>query len=142
MPLPYIHFQGRCAEALAFYAEVFGGSGLELTRYDDSPEAHEAWKGSGRVMHGQITLPDGLMMGSDFPPGTEGDPQKAVSAMQSMPDTASARSAFDRLLEGGDVILPFGPNFFSPGFGMVRDRFGTHWMIWTAPAPGGTEAPA
>lgn len=24
MPTPYLHFQGRCAEALTFYAEVFG----------------------------------------------------------------------------------------------------------------------
>ena len=26
--LPYIHFQGQCAEALTWYAEVFGGKDL------------------------------------------------------------------------------------------------------------------
>ena len=25
--------------------------------------------------------------------------------------------------------MPWGATFFAPGFGMVRDRFGTHWMV-------------
>jgi PhnB protein len=58
--------------------------------------------------------------------------------MQPMPDPASARAAFDRLAgEGGHVIEAFGPTFFSPGFGMVKDRFGTHWIISAMPAEGG-----
>ena len=27
------------------------------------------------------------------------------------------------------VEMPFGPTFWSPGFGMVNDRFGKHWII-------------
>jgi PhnB protein len=140
---PYIHFQGQCAEALAFYADVFGGSGLQTMRYADGPGAPEAWKGSDRVMHGQITLGDGVLMASDFPPGVEGDPQKAVSVMQTLPDVVSTRAAFDRLCEGGAVIHDFGPTFFSPAFGMVKDRFGTHWIVSTQPdasTPGREEA--
>ena len=26
MPMPYIHFQGHCAEALTFYADIFGAT--------------------------------------------------------------------------------------------------------------------
>lgn len=132
--VPYLHFQGRCAEALAFYAKVLGGTDLALMRYDEAPEE---WKGSDRIMHGQLTLGDGTLMASDFPPGFEGDPQKAVSVMQTFPTPEATRAAFDRLLEGGDVIQDFGPTFFSPGFGMVRDRFGTHWILSAMPADGG-----
>jgi PhnB protein len=133
--IPYLHFRGTCAEALAFYAEVFGGTGLQVMRYADGPDAPPAWKDAPHVLHGQITIDGGTLMASDFPPGMEGDPQKAVSVMQTAPDVATARARFDRLLtEGGDLIQPFGPTFFSPGFGMVRDRFGTHWIISALPA--------
>jgi len=134
--LPYIHFQGQCAEALAFYAQVFGGTNLQIMRYADGPDAPPEWKASSHVMHGQVTLYDGTLMASDYPPGLEGDPQKGFSVMQSAPDVATARGVFDQLMEGGAVIQPFGPTFFSPGFGMVRDRFGTHWIISAMPEGG------
>jgi PhnB protein len=126
---PYLHFQGQCAEALAFYADVFGGTDLQTMLYADGPAIPDAWRVSSRVMHGQVTLGDGTLMASDFPPGEEGEPQAAVSVAQTLPDVVSARAAYDRLAEGGGIIQDFGPSFFSPGFGMVRDRFGTHWII-------------
>lgn len=132
--LPYIHFQGTCAEALAFYAQVFNGSDLQLMRYREQPGAAAGWAESDLVMHGQINLGDGTLMASDFPPGQAGDPQTAVSIMQSAPDPATGRLWFDRLCAGGAVIHPFGETFFSPGFGMVKDRFGTHWIVSTTAA--------
>ena len=30
--------------------------------------------------------------------------------------------------------MPFAKTFFSPGFGMVNDRFGIKWMVYTKPA--------
>ena len=131
--MPYLHFQGRCAEALAFYAEVLGGTDLAVMRYAEAPAVPEDWKASDRVMHGQVRLGEGVLMASDFPPGMEGDPQKAFSVMQTFADVPSARAAFDRLMEGGDLIQDFGPTFFSRGFGMVRDRFGTHWILSAEP---------
>ena len=91
----------------------------------DGPPAEGA-----RVMHGQLTIGDGTLMASDFPDGVAGDPQKAVSIMQTAPDVATGQIWFDRLLDGGALTQPYGPTFFAKGFGMVRDRFGTHWMIW------------
>ncbi len=136
--LPYIHFQGNCAEALTFYTTVFGGTDLQMMRYADGPEAPPAWKDSPRIMHGQVTLGDGTLMASDYPPGVTGDAQSGFSVMQSAPDVATARAVFDQLAAGGTVIDPFKPTFFSPGFGMVQDPFGTHWIISTLPAPGPT----
>jgi PhnB protein len=134
--LPYLHFQGQCAEALAFYARVFGGSNLQTMRYAEGPDAPQAWKDSDRIMHGQVSLYDGTLMASDYPPGAEGSGQTGVSVMQSAPDAETGRAVFNQLAEGGAVIDAYRPTFFSPGFGMVRDRFGTHWIISTLPAEG------
>lgn len=128
--IPYLHFRGDCADALAFYAEVFGGTDLRVTRYGEAPDIPPEWIESPRIMHGQIRIGDGTLMASDFPPGVDGDQQAAVSLMQPMPDVATARAVFDRLAtEGGHIAEPFRETFFSPGFGMVKDRFGTHWII-------------
>ena len=130
---PYIHFQnGRCREAMTFYAEVLGGTDLRTMAYGDAHGAPGAADGSGHLMHAQMRIGDGMLMASDFPPGMEGDPQQAMSIMQTLPTVEAARRAFDRLMEGGALIQPFGPTFWSPGFGMGRDRFGTHWIISAA----------
>ena len=38
-----------------------------------------------------------------------------------------------QLAEEGSIVVPYGPTSWSPGFGMLRDRFGTHWMLSTTP---------
>jgi PhnB protein len=115
--IPYLHFQGQCAQALAFYVQVFNGTGLQAMRYADAPDA---WQASGLIMHGQVTIYDGTLMVSDYPPQVAGDPQTGFSVMQTAPDALSV---------GGTIIDAFRQTFFSPGFGMVKDRFGTPWII-------------
>ena len=132
--IPYLHFQGQCAEALAFYADVFASPAPQLMRYGDGPGAADAWKGSPRVMHGEVTIGGAKLMASDYPPGMEGAPQAGFSVMQSAPDVQTARRYFDRLADGGAVLDDLKATFFSPGFGMVKDRFGTHWIVSTVPA--------
>lgn len=131
--IPYIHFDGTCAEALAFYAEVFGGTELQMMRYADAPDMPEAMKDPTRIIHGQVTLGSGVLMASDYPPGMAAAAQGAVSIMQGVTSVAAGRRAFDRLAKGGQVVQDFGPSFFSTGFGMVTDRFGTHWMLSVMP---------
>lgn len=127
MPLhPYIHFQGDCARALAWYAQVFDAPPPQLMRYSEVPGAGQT---SERIIHGQVQVAGGVLMASDFPEGVEGDRQKAVTITAILPDVATARRCHDALLDGGDPIQPFGPSFFSEGFGMLRDRFGTHWIL-------------
>lgn len=133
--MPYIHFQGQCAAAMAFYTQVFGGTNAQLMRYADGPGAPPDWVSSPRIMHAQISIGDGTLMASDYPPGSEGHGQSGFSVLQSAPDLAWGRAIFDQLAVGGAIIDSFKATFFSPGFGMVQDKFGTHWIISTLPKP-------
>lgn len=126
---PYLHFQGTCAEAMAFYATLFGADDLFIQRYREMPGVPPEFAGSDLVMHSALVAGGMVLMASDFPPGVEGDAQKAVSISRSAPDLATAHRLFNALAEGGAVIMPIQPTFWSTGYGMVRDRFGTHWMI-------------
>lgn len=133
MPMPYIHFQGHCAEALAFYADVFGADDLSMMRYADVPDLDDTLRDPTRVIHGQLTLPDGVLMASDYPPGAQGQPQSAVSIMTVADTVPEAKRVFNALSAGGSVVQDFGSTFFSRGFGMLTDRYGTNWMISVTP---------
>jgi PhnB protein len=46
---------------------------------------------------------------------------------------AEADRRFAALAEGGQVQMPMAKTFWSPRFGMVKDRFGVGWMVSVAP---------
>lgn len=125
---PYIHFRGNCREAMAAYRTIFGGT-LNLMGYAEAPDATEEMKTSDLVMHCTLTAGGRMLMGSDFPPGFAGDPQQAVTISHTAPSDTEARRIFAALAEGGAVIMDYQPTFWSDGFAMLKDRFGTHWMV-------------
>jgi PhnB protein len=42
---------------------------------------------------------------------------------------ADAHRAFEALSQGGQVVMPIGPTFFSPCYGQLNDRYGVRWMV-------------
>ncbi|EEW24606.1 VOC family protein [Rhodobacter ferrooxidans] len=131
--MPYLHFDGTCAQAMRFYADLFGGTNLQLMTYAEAPPGQ--MPPSDRIMHAQFTAAGGTLMASDYPPGMAAQPQTSVSVMTAPASVDEGQRLFAALAEGGSVVMPWGPTFWSPGFGMAQDRFGTHWII-------GVEQPA
>ena len=134
-PTPYLFFNGSCREALTFYADVFGAEIEMMSAFSELPPSEEVHVPEGKgdwIMHAAIQWPDGgMLMASDNvaedQPRMEGN-----SISMALPTVDAGRAAFERLAEGGEVGTPYGPMFWTPGFGTVRDRFGTRWMITTA----------
>jgi len=125
---PFLHFDGCAEEAMTFYADVFGATDLQIMRFSEAPEGTNMAP-SNRVMFSQFTR-DGHALGAwDFPEGMEARPQQSVSVGHEVETVARGTEVFKCLAEGGTVTMPFGPNFFSDGFGMLTDRFGTNWVI-------------
>ena len=67
-------------------------------------------------------------MGTDAPPQYY-QPKQGVSVSIQVDTESEARRIFDALADGGTVTLPFQPTFWAKRFAMLRDRFGTPWMI-------------
>jgi len=134
---PYLFFSdGRCAEAFQRYQEIFGGE-LQIMTNADVPEGSEPMPGAEphHVMHASVQVGDGFLMGSDDPTG-DGGPKVGVAVAFSAPDTATGERVFRALADGGEEFAPFGPTFWSPGFGSCLDRWGVNWMVDTV-ADGG-----
>lgn len=43
--------------------------------------------------------------------------------------TVEAERIYTLLSEGGEIFMPMQENFFAHRFSMLRDRFGTSWML-------------
>jgi PhnB protein len=130
--LPYLFFEGRAEEAIAFYTKAFGTKVDMLMRNREAPEAPPpGMLPPGReneVMHASFKVGDTDVMLSDG--RCSGKPSfSGFSLSVTAPDEAAARRMFDALADGGTVTMPLGKTFWSPCFGMVTDRFGVGWMV-------------
>jgi PhnB protein len=127
---PYLAFAGNCREAFTHYQEVFGGE-LVLLPYAIEPGAAPDPERADRIMHAALKSGSDLLMGGDDPSGHFDGVNRGMCASVTVPSAAEGERVFAALAEGGSVMMPFGPSFFSIGFGMCTDRFGTPWMVNT-----------
>jgi PhnB protein len=127
---PYLNFDGRCAEAFRFYAQVFGGKIEMMLTHGESPIADQVpAEMQNSIMHARLAVGDRVLLASDSPPGKYVRPQGLwVSINVDKPK--DARRIFQALAENGTVQMPFEKTVWAAGgFGMCVDRFGTPWMI-------------
>ena len=125
--IPYLTFEGTCLEAMEYYKQVFGGK-LELNYfgelYPDMPEADKS-----KVMHAELTNDAVALMASDNVPGTSTVYGDSVRISVTGTDTEKLAWYFEKLGQGGTVVMPFEQQAWGQHFGMLTDRFGTHWMV-------------
>ena len=129
---PYLFFDGRCEEALAFYRRSLGAEVAMLMRFKDCPVPTAPGMvppgGEDKVMHANFRIGETVVMASDGQCG--GRPSfQGFSLSLTAANEAEADRLFAALADGGQVQMPLAKTFFSPRFGMVADRFGVSWMI-------------
>jgi PhnB protein len=126
---PYLFFEGRCDEALAFYRRHLGAEVEGLMRYKDAPGGQPCPGATPEnVMHVRVRIGDSHFMASDG--NNSGSPRFAgFSLTLATSDDAEAKRKFDALCEGGQVVQPLSATFFASSFGMVVDKFGLSWMV-------------
>lgn len=126
---PYLFFDGTCREAMTAYAEIFGGETLAMMTFADAPPGEDMPDVPKElIMHAAIRVGGDLLMASDDAPGRNMTPASTHIHID-LPTFDAAKSAFDRLAEGGEITMPFQKVFWAEGFGTLRDRWGTLWMV-------------
>jgi len=132
---PYLFFEGRCEEAVEFYARTLGAEVTMLMRFKDSPEPHQPGMippgAEDKVMHMSFRIGETTVLASDgHCKGELGF--KGFSLSLTVADDAEVQRAFAALSDGGQVHMQMTRTFFSSNFGMVTDRYGVSWMIYVA----------
>jgi PhnB protein len=131
---PYLNFRDTTRQAMEFYHSVFGGeltmnTFAELQASDDPAEAD-------KIMHSQLQTGAGLtLMAADTPNSMELNPGNDHSVSLSGEDEAELRGYWDKLSDGGTLVMPLEKAPWGDHFGMCVDKFGTSWMVNIAGSP-------
>ncbi|HEX7306634.1 VOC family protein [Lentzea sp.] len=151
MPLnavAHLNFHGQARDALEFYRSVFGGQ-LNVVTYGDFGVPAEV-PGAKNVVFGEVVAENGFrVMAYDVPgadrPLPAGEPttrrengttitEERFFLSVTGESTDEVGPIWKGLADGGSVVEEFGPSQFSPGFGMLADRFGVTWVVQVAAA--------
>jgi PhnB protein len=126
---PYLFYNGNCEAAFKYYEKVLGGKIEFMMRADEAPADMKPEAGfEKKIMHARMTVGSNVLMASDAPPGHFRSPQGFAVSL-TVTDLAEAEKKFKALASGGAENMPFSKTFFSKGFGMCVDQFGTPWMV-------------
>jgi PhnB protein len=124
---PYLNFRDDTREAMEFYRGVFGGELRMMTfkEYQASQDPSE----DDKIMHAQLEADGIRLMAADTPNSMEYQPGTNFNLSLSGEDEATLRGYFEKLQEGGSVIMPLEKAAWGDTFGMLQDRFGVRWLV-------------
>jgi PhnB protein len=123
----YVNYNGTCEEAFRFYEEHLGGKVTLLTTHAEGPDStrfSDDWK--GKVLHARLELGNATLMGADIP---SAEPMRSAYVTLTLDSAAEAERVYALLADGGQIFMKMEQTFFASRFAMLRDRFGTSWML-------------
>ena len=124
-PIPYLAFNGNCADAMRFYERVLGGKLEVLMSGADSPMAAQIPKEHAhRILHARLRFDDGsYIYAGDTPVQMPYDGIRGATITMIYPSSAEAERVFKSLSEGGKITMPLGPC-------LGEERGHAHRQIW------------
>jgi PhnB protein len=125
---PYLNFRGVARDAMEFYRSVFGGR-LNIATFADYHASQDPNE-DALVMHADLEAPSGIrFMAADVPGHMQFEPGNNFSMSLSGESEAELRVYFDKLADGGTVVMPLEKAAWGDTFGMCTDRFGIQWLV-------------
>lgn len=126
---PYLTYGGNCAEAFRFYEQHLGGKITAIMTWGEMPEPRHVPPGYEKaVLHARMTIGETSPMGMDAPP-EQFQPMQSVYLSLSVGSSEEAERIHGVLADGGQVLMPLQETFYAFRFSMLKDKFGTSWMI-------------
>ena len=123
----YVNYNGTCEDAFRFYERHLGGTVTLVSTHAGSPQSArlpDEWR--GKILHARLALGNAVLMGADIP-GAE--PMRSAYVTLTLDTAAEAERIYDLLADGGQIFMKMEETFFASRFAMLRDRFGTSWML-------------
>ncbi len=123
---PYIRTNGNGQEVVKFYENALGAKVIGVQTYGDMPENPEfplSDEMKSLVSHAQLQIGETYLMISDnFPdePYQIGDQLNVALLFK---DAEKVKSIFEKLSDGGEVIMPLQETPWSPAYGQVKDKY-------------------
>ena len=122
----YLNYAGKCEEAFRFYEEHLGGRIMSMMRHEEHLNPGLPPEYRTKILHAQLELGGTTLMGADIP-GAE--PMRSAYASLTLDTAAEADRIYGILADGGQIFMKMEETFFAARFAMLRDKFGTSWML-------------
>jgi len=126
----YVNYRGTCEQAFRFYEQHLGGTITGVVRHAEQPNPHipEDWK--EKILHARIEIGTTVLMGADIP---QSEPMRSAYLALTVDSEAEAERVYALLSDGGEIFMKMEQTPFANRFAMLRDRFGTSWMLLHQP---------
>jgi len=125
----YLNYGGNCAPAFRFYEKHLGGKITMMMTCGEHPNAKDVPPNQkDAILYARMSIGETDLMGSDVT-SERFQPMRSVYLSLSVNTTGEAERIFALLSDGGEIFMPMQETFFAQRFAMLRDKFGTSWMI-------------
>lgn len=136
----HLNFHGDARAALEFYASVFGGQ-VHIATYGDFGMPADA-PGADSVVFGRVETADGFrvmafdVLGGPAPAAGSARRENGITLTDqsfflavSGETLAEVEGFWAGLSQGASIVEQLAASAWSPGFGMLTDRFGVTWVL-------------
>ena len=127
----YVNYRGTCEEAFRFYEEHLGGKMGGLVRHSEMPNPNLPKNWGDKVVHARIEIGGTVLQGADIPTA---EPMRSAYLTLTVEREEEAERLYKLLTDGGEIFMKMEKTPFANRFAMLRDRFGTSWMLLHQPA--------
>src|SRR4051794_591509 len=122
----YVNYRGTCEDAFRFYEQQLGGRITTIARHRDQPNPQIPAEWKDKVLHARVEIGGCVLMGADIP---NAEPMRSAYLTLTTEREEDAERLYRVLSEGGEVFMKMEKTNFANRFAMVRDKFGTSWML-------------
>lgn len=125
--VPCLWFDKEAGEAVEFYTSLFANSKINRkTPYPDAgQEIHQ--KEAGSIMTIDFELEGYQLLALNGGPHFKFNP--SISLFMVCRNEAEITHLWNKLLEGGEALLPLDSYDWSPRYGWLHDRYGLNWQL-------------
>jgi PhnB protein len=125
----YLNYGGNCEQAFRFYERHLDGKITMLMRRSEQPDQGATWPGwEQSVQYACMQIAGTELMAADVPPDRF-QPMRSAYLSLTVSTTDEAERIYELLSDGGQIFMAMEETFFAIRFAMLRDKFGTSWMI-------------
>jgi PhnB protein len=132
--IPYLIMDGNAKEAIQFYEKALDAKILFSSTFGEMPENPEfplPADAKDRVAHATLEIGESVLMLSDTFPGQPHQSGNQVTICITTNDLEKSKQIFEALQQDGQVNMPLQETHFSPAYGIVTDKFGVVFQIYT-----------
>ena len=126
----YLNYRGNCEQAFRFYELHLGGRITGMVRHGEQPNPGVPADWKDKILHARIEIDTTVLMGADIP---QSEPMRSAYLTLTLDSEADSERVYALLADAGEIFMKMEKTPFANRFAMLRDKFGTSWMLLHQP---------